>query len=66
VVLEVHYSRWAAQTSAAIEAVLTQLSSIRATNDVWDHLAAFVAFVSRSQQLSGFQDELVEGGDGVF
>jgi hypothetical protein len=49
-----------------IEAILAKLGSIRAPDDVWDHLAAFTAFVSRAQQLTGFQNELVEGGDGVL
>jgi hypothetical protein len=50
---------------AGIEAVLAKLSSIRPANDIRDHGFAFLAFVGRSQQLTGFQDELVEGGDGV-
>ena len=49
-----------------IEAVLAKLSSIRAANDIRDDLTAFTAFISRTQQFSGIQNELVEGGDGVF
>ena len=51
---------------AGVEAVLAKLGSIRAANDIRDHRLALVAFVSRPQQLTGFQDELVEGGDVVF
>ena len=48
---------------AGVEAVLAQLSSIRAASDVRDHLAAFAAFISRAQKLTSFQDELVQDGD---
>lgn len=51
---------------ASVEAVLAKLSSIRAADDIGDRLLALVAFVSRPQKLTGFQDELVEGSDGVL
>jgi hypothetical protein len=50
----------------SIEAILAKLSATRTADDIGDNGLAFLAFVSRTQQLPGFQDKLVEGGDGVL
>jgi hypothetical protein len=51
---------------AGNEAVLAKLGSIRAANDVWNNGLAFLAFVSGTQQLTGFQDELIKGDHGIL
>jgi hypothetical protein len=51
---------------AGVKAVLAKLSAVRTANDVGDDCLAPGAFVRQAQQLTGFQDELIEGGDGVL
>jgi hypothetical protein len=51
---------------AGVKAVLAKLSAVRTANDVGDDCLAPGAFVRQAQQLTGLQNELVEGGDVVF
>ena len=51
---------------AGVKAVLANLSAVRTANDVWHDCLALGAFVRGAKQFTGLQDELVQGGDGVF
>ena len=51
---------------ASVKAVLAKLGAIWTADDTRDHSPAAFAFISRTQQLTGIQDELVEGGDVIL
>ena len=51
---------------AGIEAALANFDSIRAADDIRNGFPALATLLGRPHQSASFEDELIEGGNGIF